>query len=58
MVVRDVRHRWNYTHAMIKRARVLRKAIDSWVLEREETRPLILTNEDWTLLGAIEDMLQ
>jgi hypothetical protein len=32
MVVRDVKTRWNYTHAMIKRGYTLRKAIDTWCL--------------------------
>ncbi|KAF5366557.1 hypothetical protein D9758_009004 [Tetrapyrgos nigripes] len=32
MVIRDVRTRWNSTHAMIQRARVLQSAIDEWVL--------------------------
>ncbi|KAF7371616.1 Eukaryotic translation initiation factor 3 [Mycena venus] len=54
MVVRDVRHRWNYTHAMIERALLLRKAIDTWVFEKEELQPLSL-NDNWKLLEALGD---
>ncbi|KAJ7018143.1 hypothetical protein C8F04DRAFT_977728, partial [Mycena alexandri] len=57
-VVRDVRHCWNYTQAMIERARLLRKAIDSWVLEREELRPLYLKSSDWDLLEALDKTLK
>ncbi|KAJ6477255.1 hypothetical protein DFH09DRAFT_1056581 [Mycena vulgaris] len=58
MVVRDVRHRWNYTHAMIRRAELLRKAIDNWVFEQEELRPLCLSNDEWRLLSAVGDLLE
>ncbi|KAK7001674.1 hypothetical protein R3P38DRAFT_3368049 [Favolaschia claudopus] len=58
MVVRDVRHRWNYTHAMIKRGLLLRKAIDTWVFEREELRGLSLRLEDWRLLEALGKLLE
>ncbi|KAK6966423.1 eukaryotic translation initiation factor 3 [Favolaschia claudopus] len=34
--VRDVKHRWNYTEAMITRARLLRSALDQWVLDHAE----------------------
>ncbi|KAJ7131152.1 hypothetical protein C8R44DRAFT_613371 [Mycena epipterygia] len=57
MVVRDVRHRGNYTHAMIVRARLLRTAIDHWIFEREELRPLSLTNDEWKFLEALEKIL-
>ncbi|KAJ7640559.1 hypothetical protein B0H17DRAFT_960339 [Mycena rosella] len=53
MVIRDVFHRWNCTHAMIRRGHLLRK-----IVEREELRPLLLTNEEGKLLEAIGDMLE
>ncbi|KAJ6537527.1 hypothetical protein DFH09DRAFT_930756 [Mycena vulgaris] len=58
MVVRDVRHRWNYTHATIRRAELLRKAINNWVFEQEELRPLCLSNDEWRLLSAVGDLLK
>ncbi|KAJ6563486.1 hypothetical protein B0H10DRAFT_2239418 [Mycena sp. CBHHK59/15] len=58
MVIRDVKHRWNFTEAMISRGKLLRKAIDQWVLEREELRPLLLTHEQWKLLEALGDILR
>ncbi|KAJ6484240.1 ribonuclease H-like domain-containing protein, partial [Mycena sanguinolenta] len=72
-VVRDVRHRWNYTAAMIKRARLLqevklqytlaftylaRQAIDRWVFERPELRALSLDDDAWKLLAALGDLLE
>ncbi|KAF7375808.1 Dimer-Tnp-hAT domain-containing protein [Mycena sanguinolenta] len=53
MVVRDVRHRWNYTEAMIERGVMLQKAIDTWVLDRPELRPLWLKAEDWKFLESL-----
>ncbi|KAJ7852503.1 hypothetical protein B0H14DRAFT_2580912 [Mycena olivaceomarginata] len=47
MVIRDVKHRWNFTEAMISRAVVLRKAIKQWVIERDEFHPLLLSDEHW-----------
>ncbi|KAF7349955.1 hypothetical protein MVEN_01296600 [Mycena venus] len=58
MVVQDVRHHWNYTHAMIERALLLRKAIDTWVFEKEELRPLFLDDNNWKLLEALGDLLK
>ncbi|KAJ6626477.1 hypothetical protein B0H10DRAFT_1755504, partial [Mycena sp. CBHHK59/15] len=58
MVVRDVRHRWNYTHAMIERGLLLRKAIDTWVFETEELRPLSLDDDHWKLLEALGGLLK
>ncbi|KAJ7786783.1 hypothetical protein B0H14DRAFT_2353117 [Mycena olivaceomarginata] len=59
MVVRDSRHRWNYTHAMIERGMLLRRsAIDSWVFDREELRPLALQTEDWNHLEALGGLLK
>ncbi|KAF7341071.1 hypothetical protein MSAN_02093200 [Mycena sanguinolenta] len=53
MVVRDVRHRWNYTEAMIERGVMLQKAIDTWVLDRPELRALWLKAEDWKFLESL-----
>ncbi|KAF7346859.1 Dimer-Tnp-hAT domain-containing protein [Mycena sanguinolenta] len=58
MVVRDVRHRWNYTHAMIRRGLLLHKAIDKWVLDRPELRPLYLSPADWSYLQSLGDLLE
>ncbi|KAF8189446.1 hypothetical protein K438DRAFT_1582721 [Mycena galopus ATCC 62051] len=58
MVVRDVRHRWNYTHAMIERGLLLRKIIDTWVFERDELRPLSLKPEEWKFLKALGALLK
>jgi len=58
MVVRDVATRWNYTHAMIKRARLLQRAVDRWARDREETQCLVLSTDEWDLLGQIEKMLE
>ncbi|KAJ7676984.1 hypothetical protein DFH06DRAFT_976182 [Mycena polygramma] len=37
---------------------VIRDALDIWVLEREELRPLYLKPEDWKLLEALEGVLK
>ncbi|KAJ6541398.1 hypothetical protein B0H19DRAFT_958585 [Mycena capillaripes] len=58
MVVRDVRHRWNYTHAMIRCGQLLRKAIDNWVFAHEELRPLCLSNDEWKMIGVVGDLLE
>ncbi|KAJ7271310.1 hypothetical protein B0H12DRAFT_976998, partial [Mycena haematopus] len=58
MVVRDVRHRWNYTEAMIKRGVMLQKAIDAWVLDRPELRALWLKPEDWKFLESLGKVLK
>ncbi|EEB88625.1 hypothetical protein MPER_13449, partial [Moniliophthora perniciosa FA553] len=58
MVIRDVKTRWNYTHAMIRRALFLREAIDSWTFETKEMRAAGLSVKDWRLLEAIADMLE
>ncbi|KAF7362862.1 Dimer-Tnp-hAT domain-containing protein [Mycena venus] len=58
MVICDVKHRWNFTEAMISRALVLRKAIQRWVLERDELHPLLLSDEHWKLLEALGGILK
>jgi len=58
MVVRDVRTRWNYTHAMIRRGLLLREAIDTWAFDTETFRGLLLTRADWDLLSQIADVLE
>ncbi|THV07444.1 hypothetical protein K435DRAFT_643424 [Dendrothele bispora CBS 962.96] len=58
MVIRDVRTRWNYTHAMIRRGRLLREAIDEWVFRHEDLRDLTLSRDDWKQLEQIERILE
>ncbi|KAJ6575840.1 hypothetical protein B0H10DRAFT_1837573 [Mycena sp. CBHHK59/15] len=63
MVVRDVRHRWNYTHAMIEHGLLIvshevQQAIDTWVFETEELRPLSLDDDHWKLLEALGGLLK
>ncbi|KAF8202641.1 hypothetical protein K438DRAFT_1716386, partial [Mycena galopus ATCC 62051] len=55
--VRDVKHRWNYTEAMITRARLLRVALDRWVLDHAELQPLFLREKEWTILEQLGDIL-
>ncbi|TFY51128.1 hypothetical protein EVJ58_g10725 [Rhodofomes roseus] len=57
MPVRDVRTRWNCTHAMIERALLLRKAIVDWVAERDDLESLTLIPDDWALLQQLEKLL-
>ncbi|KAH9829928.1 uncharacterized protein C8Q71DRAFT_717528 [Rhodofomes roseus] len=57
MPVRDVRTRWNCTHAMIERALLLRKAINGWVAERDDLESLTLIPDDWNLLQQLADLL-
>ncbi|KAF8152010.1 hypothetical protein K438DRAFT_1623453 [Mycena galopus ATCC 62051] len=57
MVIRDVKTRWNYTEAMITRGLLLRKAIDQWVFDREELRPLLLTTDEWKMLESLGKIL-
>ncbi|KAJ7839207.1 hypothetical protein B0H14DRAFT_2512952 [Mycena olivaceomarginata] len=58
MVIRDVKHRWNFIEAMITRALKLRKAIHRWVIEHDELLPLRLEEKDWTLLESLGQILQ
>ncbi|KIL56766.1 hypothetical protein M378DRAFT_35880, partial [Amanita muscaria Koide BX008] len=57
-VVRDVRTRWNYTHAMIRRAELLKEAIDDWVFKTPGLRTLLLNEDEWKSLGEIADILE
>ncbi|KAJ7800160.1 hypothetical protein B0H14DRAFT_3490958 [Mycena olivaceomarginata] len=54
MVIRDVKHRWNYTEVMISRA----LAIQRWVLERDELHSLVLSDNHWKLLEALREILK
>ncbi|KAF5342711.1 hypothetical protein D9758_015876 [Tetrapyrgos nigripes] len=58
MVIRDVATRWNYTHAMMKRGRLLQEAIDNWVFLHAEFRDLALSKSDWKKLEHLENILQ
>ncbi|KAJ2922967.1 hypothetical protein H1R20_g14147, partial [Candolleomyces eurysporus] len=58
MPVRDVRTRWNSSHAMLTRSRLLREAINEWVFRQEEYQGLMLTPRDWEMLKTLEDALQ
>ncbi|TFY56694.1 hypothetical protein EVJ58_g7479 [Rhodofomes roseus] len=57
MPVRDVRTRWNCTHAMIERALLLKKAIGDWVAERDDLEALTLLPEDWNFLQQHANLL-
>ncbi|KAI0284496.1 hypothetical protein BC826DRAFT_919592 [Russula brevipes] len=58
MVVRDVRTRWNYTHAMIARALLLQEAINTWIFETSELQGCLFTKSDWTKLEHLADILE
>ncbi|KAJ6464225.1 hypothetical protein DFH09DRAFT_1489009, partial [Mycena vulgaris] len=61
MVIRDVKHRWNFTEAMISHPPILiiaPRAIQRWVLERDELHPLVLSEEHWKLLEALGEILK
>ena len=73
-MVRDVRTRWNYTHAMIRRAELLQEvgftyicvrtsdilfqAIDDWVFKTPGLRALLLNEDEWKILGEIGDVIE
>ncbi|KAF8223565.1 hypothetical protein L208DRAFT_1207858, partial [Tricholoma matsutake] len=57
-VVRDVRTCWNYTHAMIHRAELLKEAIDDWVFKTPGLRALLLNEDEWKTLREIADILE
>ncbi|KAF8148918.1 hypothetical protein B0H34DRAFT_828266 [Crassisporium funariophilum] len=58
MVVRDVKTRWNYTHAMIRRGLQLKESVDTWVFNTPALRGISLTPNDWKLLAEIADFLE
>ncbi|KAF6745820.1 hypothetical protein DFP72DRAFT_823764 [Ephemerocybe angulata] len=58
MVIKDVRTRWNSTHAMIARALLLRDAIDDWVYSQKEYRDIGLSKKDWEMLRVLCDILE
>ncbi|KAF8225931.1 hypothetical protein L208DRAFT_1304420 [Tricholoma matsutake] len=58
MVVRDVRTQWNYTHAMIHRALLLKEAVNAWVFQSPSLHGCILLLADWTLLEQLADVLE
>ncbi|KLO07203.1 hypothetical protein SCHPADRAFT_792411, partial [Schizopora paradoxa] len=58
MVVRDVANRWNYTDAMIVRGSVLRKAVNSWVINHENLQHLFITPSEWIWLDQVEGVLK
>ncbi|TDL13475.1 hypothetical protein BD410DRAFT_735332 [Rickenella mellea] len=58
MVIRDVVTRWNYTHAMIRRASLLYKAVDEWVFEHEELHEFMLTASEWKMLKELANVLE
>ncbi|TFY70017.1 hypothetical protein EVJ58_g118 [Rhodofomes roseus] len=57
MPIRDVKTRWNWTHAMIQRALIMRKAITAWVMDHDKLHHLLLTADDWYLLEQLESLL-
>ncbi|KAF4611808.1 hypothetical protein D9613_004630 [Agrocybe pediades] len=58
MVIRDIRTRWNYTHAMIRRSLLQREAIDTWTFNNEALRAIVLSKNDWKQLEQIADVLE
>ncbi|RXW11685.1 hypothetical protein EST38_g14171 [Candolleomyces aberdarensis] len=58
MPSRDVRTRWNSTHGMIGRAKILREAINRWVFETPEYEDLGLRKQDWEELETIHAVLE
>ncbi|KAJ3723881.1 hypothetical protein C8R42DRAFT_578344 [Lentinula raphanica] len=58
MVIRDVATRWNSTHAMIKRGRLLSEAIDEWTFRNKDFRAISLRENDWIQLEQIERVLE
>ncbi|EIW73769.1 hypothetical protein CONPUDRAFT_24457, partial [Coniophora puteana RWD-64-598 SS2] len=58
MPIRDVRTRWNSTHAMMGRALILRKAINHWVFDNDKLTDLYLPPYDWEEVEMIHELLQ
>ncbi|KAF8232759.1 hypothetical protein L208DRAFT_1270277, partial [Tricholoma matsutake] len=57
-VVQDVRMRWNYMHAMICQAELLKEAINDWVFKTPGLRALLLMEDEWKTLGEMADILE
>lgn len=58
MPIRDVRTRWNSTHALLERAVLLRQVIKKWVEDRDELEHLRLSNHEWEQLEAVCELLE
>ncbi|KIK40281.1 hypothetical protein CY34DRAFT_67482, partial [Suillus luteus UH-Slu-Lm8-n1] len=59
MVIHDVATRWNYTHAMIRRALMLCEAIEKWVFKRKELcDELYVSSQEWAFLKQLADILK
>ncbi|EIW75323.1 hypothetical protein CONPUDRAFT_66139 [Coniophora puteana RWD-64-598 SS2] len=58
MPIRDVRTRWNSTHAMMGRALTLKNAIDVWVFQYEDLRPLLLSKSEWEMVNSLHCLLE
>ncbi|KAF8236858.1 hypothetical protein L208DRAFT_1250478, partial [Tricholoma matsutake] len=52
----DVRMCWNYTHVMIRRAELLKEAIDDWVFKTPGLCALLLNEDEWKTLREIADI--
>ncbi|CAA7264626.1 unnamed protein product [Cyclocybe aegerita] len=55
---RDVRTRWNYTHAMIERADLLEDVVNTWFFETKELHGVMLSVADWKSLKQIGAILE
>ncbi|KAF8232857.1 hypothetical protein L208DRAFT_1210637, partial [Tricholoma matsutake] len=49
---------WNYTHAMICQAQLIQEAVDDYIYQAPGLRALLLTDNDWKILGMIADILE
>lgn len=58
MVVKDVKTRWNFTHAMIKRGLILRKVIDRWVRSQTALWGLTILGDEWAKLEDLRALLE
>jgi hypothetical protein len=43
---------------MIRRAELLQEAIDDWVFKTPGLRALLLSEDEWKILGEIADVLE
>ncbi|KAJ6648282.1 putative AC transposase [Pseudolycoriella hygida] len=57
IVVRDVRTRWNSTHAMFERAKQLRQPYDLTLASIQKLRKYGLFDEDWEKIDKLIDLL-